>query len=130
MSVENFFKDLFSGNFSNAGKRLVDFWHNDILPEVNNDLDIAEKLFMAGVYAAAGELGKDGMAIVTAAVAAAEQPNQTGTQKLASAQASIASSLTSANIQNVAQSTINVAIEAAVSQLKALTAANTAAVGS
>ena len=65
------------------------------------------------------ELGVEGLKIVTDAVTAAEQAGGTGLQKLAAAKASIASNLSTANIINVAQNTINVAIEAAVAQMNA-----------
>lgn len=101
-SVEQFFENL---------------WTNVLKPDVQEAIDVAQAFFSAAVTAAAQQLGSTGLKIVTDAVAAAENAGGTGAQKLAAAQASIATNLTTAGI-TVATNVVNAAIEGAVAQLK------------
>jgi len=108
-SVEQFFENL---------------WNNVLKPDVQEAEQVVEAFFESAETAVESELGVEGLKIVTDAVSAAETAGGTGLQKLAAAQAAIANDLSTANILNVAQNTINVAIEGAVSQLKAGQAAS------
>ena len=103
-SVEQFFENL---------------WTNVLKPDVQKAEQVVEVFFESAESAVENELGVEGLKIVTDAVSAAETAGGTGLEKLAAAQAAIASDLTTANILNVAKNTINVAIEGAVSQLNA-----------
>jgi hypothetical protein len=102
-SVEQFFENL---------------WTNVLKPDAQKAEQVVEVFFEQAETAVENELGVEGLKIVTDAVSAAETAGGTGLQKLAAAQASIASDLSAANIADVAQNTINVAIEGAVAQLK------------
>ncbi len=102
--VEQFFENL---------------WTNVLKPDVQKAEEVVEAFFESAVSAVENELGVEGLKIVTDAVSAAERSGGTGLQKLAAAQAAIANDLSAANLINVAQNTINVAIEGAVSHLKA-----------
>jgi hypothetical protein len=110
-SVEQFFENL---------------WTNVLKPDVQEAEQVVEVFFEQAESAVENELGVEGLKIVTDAVSAAETAGGTGLQKLAAAQAAIASDLTTANIVNVAQNTINVAIEGAVAQLKSASSPDTA----
>jgi hypothetical protein len=103
-SVEQFFENL---------------WTNVLKPDVQEAEQVVEAFFESAESAVENELGVEGLKIVTDAVSAAETAGGTGLQKLAAAQAAIATDLSAANIANVAQNTINVAIEGAVAQLNA-----------
>jgi hypothetical protein len=100
-SVEQFFENL---------------WTNVLKPGVQKAEQVVEVFFKSAESAVENELGVEGLKIVTDAVSAAETAGGTGLEKLAAAQAAIASDLTTANILDVAKNTINVAIEGAVSQ--------------
>ena len=102
-NVEQFFENL---------------WANVLKPDVQAAEQVVEVFFVQAETAVENELGVEGLKIVTDAVAAAEKTGGSGTQKLAAAQTAIASDLSAANLINVAQNTINVAIEGAVAQLK------------
>lgn len=108
--VEQFFENL---------------WTNVLKPDVQEAEAVVEAFFESAETAVENELGVEGLKIVTDAVSAAETAGGTGVQKLAAAQAAIASDLSAANIANVAQNTINVAIEGAVAQLNAAQSADT-----
>ncbi len=95
------------------------FWTNTVKPDVQKAEEVVEVFFESAETAVENELGVEGLKIVTDAVSAAETAGGTGLQKLAAAQSAIATDLSAANLANVAQNTINVAIEGAVSQLKA-----------
>jgi hypothetical protein len=95
------------------------FWTNTVKPDVQKAEEVVEVFFESAETAVENELGVEGLKIVTDAVSAAETAGGTGLQKLAAAQSAIATDLSAANLVNVAQNTINVAIEGAVSQLKA-----------
>ena len=95
------------------------FWTNTVKPDVQKAEEVVEVFFESAETAVESELGVEGLKIVTDAVSAAETAGGTGLQKLAAAQSAIATDLSAANLANVAQNTINVAIEGAVSQLKA-----------
>ena len=99
------------------------FWTNTVKPDVQKAEEVVEVFFESAETAVENELGVEGLKIVTDAVSAAETAGGTGLQKLAAAQSAIATDLSAANLANVAQNTINVAIEGAVAQLK--TAQNT-----
>ncbi len=101
-SVEQFFENL---------------WNNILKPDVQEAIDVAEAFFSAAATAVAQQLGTTGLKIVTDAVAAAETAGGTGAQKLAAAQASIATNLSTAGV-TAATNVINAAIEGAVAQLK------------
>jgi hypothetical protein len=103
-SVEQFFENL---------------WANVLKPDVQKAEEVVEVFFEQAETAVENELGVEGLKIVTDAVSAAETAGGTGLQKLAAAQSAIATDLSAANLANVAQNTINVAIEGAVAQLKA-----------
>lgn len=102
-SVEQFFENL---------------WTNVLKPDVQKAEEVVEVFFESAESAVESELGIEGLKIVTDAVAAAENAGGTGLEKLAAAQSAIANDLSASNILNVAQNTINVAIEGAVAQLK------------
>ncbi|MDE1901301.1 MAG: hypothetical protein KGI37_06640 [Alphaproteobacteria bacterium] len=101
--VEQFFENL---------------WNNVLKPDVQKAEQVVEVFFQQAETAVENELGVEGLKIVTDAVSAAELAGGSGPQKLQAAQAAIASDLSAANLANVAQNTINVAIEGAVAQLK------------
>jgi len=101
-NVEQFFENL---------------WTNVLKPDVQQAEQVVEVFFEQAETAVENELGVEGLKIVTDAVTAAEQTGGTGPQKLQAAQTAIASDLSAANLANVAQNTINVAIEGAVAQL-------------
>lgn len=100
--VEQFFENL---------------WNNTLKPDAQEVIQVAEAFFSAAATSAAQQLGSTGLKIVTDAVAAAETAGGTGTQKLAAAQASIATNLSTAGV-TAATNVINAAIEGAVAQLK------------
>jgi hypothetical protein len=102
-NVEQFFENL---------------WNNVLKPDVQKAEQVVEVFFEQAETAVENELGVEGLKIVTDAVSAAETAGGTGLQKLAAAQSAIATDLSAANLANVAQNTINVAIEGAVAQLK------------
>jgi hypothetical protein len=101
-NVEQFFENL---------------WTNVLKPDVQEAEQVVEVFFEQAETAVENELGVEGLKIVTDAVSAAETAGGTGPQKLQAAQTAIASDLSAANLANVAQNTINVAIEGAVAQL-------------
>jgi muramidase (phage lysozyme) len=107
------------GIFQNVGQFFENLWTTVLKPDVQKAGQVIATFFGSAESAVEDELGVEGLKIVTDAVTAAEQAGGTGLQKLAAAKASIASNLSTATIINVAQNTINVAIEAAVAQMNA-----------
>ena len=106
------------GIFQEVGQFFENLWTNVLKPDVQKAAQVVSTFFGSAETAVENQLGVEGLKIVTDAVTAAEQAGGTGVQKLAAAQAAIAADLTKANILGVAQNTINVAIEAAVAQMK------------
>jgi len=106
------------GIIQNVEQFFENLWTNVLKPDVQEAEQVVEVFFEQAETAVENELGVEGLKIVTDAVSAAEQTGGTGAQKLAAAQASITTDLSAANLANVAQNTINVAIEGAVAQLK------------
>ncbi len=104
--------------FQNVEQFFENLWTNVLKPDVQEAEQVVEVFFEQAETAVENELGVEGLKIVTDAVTAAEQTGGSGTQKLAAAQLAIVSDLSAANLANVAQNTINVAIEGAVAQLK------------
>jgi hypothetical protein len=104
--------------FKEVGQFFENLWSTVLKPEAQKAAAVIATFFGASETAVENQLGVEGLKIVTDAVSAAEQAGGTGLQKLAAAQAAITSDLSAANILNVAQNTINVAIEAAVAQMK------------
>ena len=113
------------GILQNVEQFFANLWTTVLKPDVQEAEQVVEAFFGAAETAVENELSVDGLKIVTDAVTAAEQAGGTGVQKLAAAQSAIASDLSAANINNVAQNTINVAIEAAVAQMNAATQSGT-----
>lgn len=105
--------------FQDVEKFFENLWNNVLKPTVQKAADVVGAFFQSAETAVVNELGVQGLKIVTDAVSAAENAGGTGLQKLAAAQAAIANDLSAANLINVAQNTINVAIEGAVAHLKA-----------
>ena len=105
------------GIFQNVEQFFENLWTNDLKPDVQEAEQVVEVFFEQAETAVENELGVEGLKIVTDAVSAAETAGGTGLQKLAAAQSAIATDLSAANLANVAQNTINVAIEGAVAQL-------------
>ncbi len=106
------------GIIQNVEQFFENLWTNVLKPDVQKAEQVVEVFFESAETAVENELGVEGLKIVTDAVSAAETAGGTGLQKLAAAQAAIATDLSAANLVNVAQNTINVAIEGAVSHLK------------
>jgi hypothetical protein len=104
--------------FQNVEQFFENLWANVLKPDVQKAEVVVGAFFQSAETAVENELGVEGLMIVTDAVSAAEQSGGSGTQKLAAAQLAIATDLSTANLVNVAQTTINVAIEGAVAQLK------------
>ena len=109
------------GVFQSIGSFFSKLWNGGIKEDFNIVVNAAEAFFSAAVSAVASELGTSGLQIVTDAVLAVSATSGTGAEKLAAAQAKIATDL--AAIKSTApQHVINVAIEAAVAQLNAKSA--------
>lgn len=106
------------GIFQNVGQFFEHLWTNVLKPDVQKAEEVAGIFFQSAINAVGSELGVEGLKIVTDAVAAAEQTGVTGAQKLDAAKKAISSDLSAASITNVAENTINAAIEAAVAQMK------------
>ena len=106
------------GILQNVEQFFENFWTNTVKPDVQAAEEVVGVFFQSAETAVENELGVEGLKIVTDAVTAAEQSGGTGLQKLAAAQSAITADLSTANLINVAQNTINVAIEGAVAQLK------------
>jgi len=106
------------GIIQNVEQFFENLWTNVLKPDVQDAEQVVEVFFEQAETAVENELGVEGLKIVTDAVSAAETAGGTGLQKLAAAQSAIATDLSAANLANVAQNTINVAIEGAVAQLK------------
>lgn len=106
------------GILQNVEQFFENLWTNVLKPDVQEAEQVVGAFFQSAETAVENELGVEGLKIITDAVSAAETAGGTGTQKLAAAQAAIANDLSTANLVNVAQNTINVAIEGAVAQLK------------
>lgn len=106
------------GVFNEVGQFFGDLWSKVLKPDSQKAHVVIGAFFHSAEAAVASELGVEGLKIVTDGVSAAELAGGTGTEKLIAALKAIASDLTSAEILNVAQNTINVAIEAAVAQMK------------
>jgi hypothetical protein len=114
------------GIFQNVEQFFENLWTNNLKPDVQEAEQVVEVFFEQAETAVENELGVEGLKIVTDAVSAAETAGGTGLQKLAAAQSAIATDLSAANLANVAQNTINVAIEGAVAQLNAAQTQSTA----
>jgi hypothetical protein len=108
------------GIIQNVEQFFENLWTNVLKPDVQEAEQVVGVFFQSAETAVENELGVEGLKIVTDAVTAAEQSGGTGLQKLAAAQSAITADLSTANLINVAQNTINVAIEGAVAQLKTL----------
>jgi hypothetical protein len=108
------------GIIQNVEQFFENLWTNVLKPDVQEAEQVVGVFFQSAETAVENELGVEGLKIVTDAVSAAETAGGTGLQKLAAAQSAIANDLSAANLANVAQNTINVAIEGAVAQLKTL----------
>jgi len=104
--------------FSAVGAFFENLWDNVLKPDMHEIEQVAAAFFSAAANAAASQLGATGLKIVTDAVTAAQEAGGTGVQKLAAAQAKIASDLTTAGI-TAATNVVNAAIEGAVAQLNA-----------
>ncbi len=108
-----------------VGDFFKNLWDNVLKPDVQEIEAVAVAFFSAAASAAATQLGSVGLKIVTDAVTAAQATGGTGAQKLAAAQAQIATDLSTAGI-TAATNVINAAIEGAVAQLNTATAATAA----
>lgn len=121
---------IVSNFIDDAEKAVSEFftnlWKEKLEPLADDALQAAVVFSSAGAEEIATQLGIVGMKIVTDAVAWVETKFTGSATKKAEATAKIAADLSAANIEGVAEHTVNMAIESAVSALNQAKAAQAA----